>query len=154
MATPVNPKPFLNELTGKPVMVKLKWGMEYKGERATMRFKACRHCVVPGIHRRFKNVTISPGVSSRLCSEWRPISQKQSIVNQQPGVAVKSTCNHSWVWAAQLRHLSLVACHLVVDTRPASYLAVRTHLSRLGLSRVWAFIGWPSPMMTMLLSIT
>jgi len=29
---PVNPKPFLNELTGKPVVVKLKWGMEYKGE--------------------------------------------------------------------------------------------------------------------------
>jgi len=32
MATvPVNPKPFLNELTGKAVIVKLKWGMEYKG---------------------------------------------------------------------------------------------------------------------------
>merc|ERR1711963_439068 len=32
MATlPLNPKPFLNGLTGKPVMVKLKWGMEYKG---------------------------------------------------------------------------------------------------------------------------
>lgn len=30
---PVNPKPFLNDLTGKPVIVKLKWGMEYKGER-------------------------------------------------------------------------------------------------------------------------
>mmetsp|Transcript_17002 Transcript_17002/g.43953 ORF Transcript_17002/g.43953 Transcript_17002/m.43953 type:complete len:89 (+) Transcript_17002:30-296(+) len=28
---PVNPKPFLNELTGKPVICKLKWGMEYKG---------------------------------------------------------------------------------------------------------------------------
>ena len=28
---PVNPKPFLNELTGKMVIVKLKWGMEYKG---------------------------------------------------------------------------------------------------------------------------
>lgn len=28
---PVNPKPFLNNLTGKPVIVKLKWGMEYKG---------------------------------------------------------------------------------------------------------------------------
>lgn len=27
----MNPKPFLNGLTGKPVMVKLKWGMEYKG---------------------------------------------------------------------------------------------------------------------------
>lgn len=30
---PVNPKPFLNDLTGKQVVVKLKWGMEYKGER-------------------------------------------------------------------------------------------------------------------------
>lgn len=29
--TPVNPKPYLNSLTGKPVIVKLKWGMEYKG---------------------------------------------------------------------------------------------------------------------------
>lgn len=28
---PLNPKPFLNGLTGKPVMVKLKWGMVYKG---------------------------------------------------------------------------------------------------------------------------
>ncbi|KAH9951814.1 hypothetical protein B0H21DRAFT_192703 [Amylocystis lapponica] len=28
---PVNPKPFIQELTGKPVYVKLKWGLEYKG---------------------------------------------------------------------------------------------------------------------------
>lgn len=28
---PVNPKPFLADLTGKPVIAKLKWGMEYKG---------------------------------------------------------------------------------------------------------------------------
>lgn len=28
---PINPKPFLNGLTGKPVLVKLKWGQEYKG---------------------------------------------------------------------------------------------------------------------------
>lgn len=28
---PLNPKPFLNGLTGKPVIVKLKWGMDYKG---------------------------------------------------------------------------------------------------------------------------
>eukprot|EP01134_Creolimax_fragrantissima_P008386 CFRG8386T1 len=27
----VNPKPFLAENTGKAVVVKLKWGMEYKG---------------------------------------------------------------------------------------------------------------------------
>ena len=27
----VNPKPFLANLTGKEVIVKLKWGMEYKG---------------------------------------------------------------------------------------------------------------------------
>ncbi|EEC72605.1 hypothetical protein OsI_06076 [Oryza sativa Indica Group] len=31
VTVPVNPKPFLNNLTGKPVIVKLKWGMEYKG---------------------------------------------------------------------------------------------------------------------------
>ena len=30
---PVNPKPFLNDLTGKPIIAKLKWGMEYKGAR-------------------------------------------------------------------------------------------------------------------------
>jgi len=27
----VNPKPFLADLTGKSVRVKLKWGMEYEG---------------------------------------------------------------------------------------------------------------------------
>ena len=30
-AMPINPKPFLNSLTGKCVLVKLKWGHEYKG---------------------------------------------------------------------------------------------------------------------------
>ena len=34
---PVNPKPFLNSLTGKPVQVKLKWGMEYKVNAFTIR---------------------------------------------------------------------------------------------------------------------
>jgi small nuclear ribonucleoprotein (snRNP)-like protein len=29
--SPVNPKPFLQDLTGKPVFVRLKWGLEYKG---------------------------------------------------------------------------------------------------------------------------
>lgn len=32
---PMNPKPFLNGLTGKAVMVKLKWGHEYKVARFT-----------------------------------------------------------------------------------------------------------------------
>jgi small nuclear ribonucleoprotein F len=27
----INPKPFLTALTGQEVIVKLKWGMEYKG---------------------------------------------------------------------------------------------------------------------------
>jgi len=27
----MNPKPFLAELTGKTILVKLKWGIEYKG---------------------------------------------------------------------------------------------------------------------------
>ena len=29
---PVNPKPFLAELVNQEVVVKLKWGMEYKGK--------------------------------------------------------------------------------------------------------------------------
>jgi hypothetical protein len=29
--TPVNPKPFLQGQSGKQVVVRLKWGMEYKG---------------------------------------------------------------------------------------------------------------------------
>lgn len=28
---PINPKPLLNSLVGKPVICKLKWGHEYKG---------------------------------------------------------------------------------------------------------------------------
>ncbi|KAJ4472269.1 small nuclear ribonucleoprotein SmF [Lentinula aciculospora] len=28
---PVNPKPFIQELTGKPIHVLLKWKLEYKG---------------------------------------------------------------------------------------------------------------------------
>jgi small nuclear ribonucleoprotein F len=32
----VNPKPFLFELTGKPVVVRLKWGMEYHGMLASV----------------------------------------------------------------------------------------------------------------------
>ena len=27
----MNPKPFLNGLSGQQIIVKLKWGMEYKG---------------------------------------------------------------------------------------------------------------------------
>mmetsp|Transcript_18620 Transcript_18620/g.46102 ORF Transcript_18620/g.46102 Transcript_18620/m.46102 type:complete len:93 (+) Transcript_18620:304-582(+) len=31
----VNPKPFLGDLTGKQVVVRLKWGMEYRGNLAS-----------------------------------------------------------------------------------------------------------------------
>lgn len=30
---PINPKPFLIDLIEKPVIVKLKWGMVYKGKK-------------------------------------------------------------------------------------------------------------------------
>ncbi|KAJ1921352.1 hypothetical protein H4219_000669 [Mycoemilia scoparia] len=29
---PVNPMPFLKDLTGKPVFIKLKWGYGYRGD--------------------------------------------------------------------------------------------------------------------------
>jgi small nuclear ribonucleoprotein F len=31
MSTAINPRPFLHDLTGKRVSVKLKWGQEYEG---------------------------------------------------------------------------------------------------------------------------
>lgn len=34
-----NPKPFLTDLVGKLVVVKLKWGMEYKGEPRRLRVR-------------------------------------------------------------------------------------------------------------------
>jgi len=34
--TTLNPKPFLNELTGQKVIVKLKWGQEYHGYLASI----------------------------------------------------------------------------------------------------------------------
>jgi small nuclear ribonucleoprotein F len=40
---PVNPKPFLTELTGQPVIVKLKWGMEYKGKGMKSGALACEY---------------------------------------------------------------------------------------------------------------
>lgn len=44
---PLNPKPFLNGLTGKAVLVKLKWGMEYKGkQRALAERKSQLNCTI------------------------------------------------------------------------------------------------------------
>ncbi|KAJ2812434.1 Manganese transporter smf1 [Coemansia sp. 'formosensis'] len=34
--TPVNPRPFLQSLIGKPVISRLKWGQEYKGVLASI----------------------------------------------------------------------------------------------------------------------
>ncbi|KAI7819277.1 hypothetical protein BX661DRAFT_184002 [Kickxella alabastrina] len=34
--TPVNPKPFLQSLIGKPIIARLKWGQEYKGMLASI----------------------------------------------------------------------------------------------------------------------
>lgn len=31
MSTAINPRPFLHNLTGKPVIIRLKWGQEYHG---------------------------------------------------------------------------------------------------------------------------
>ena len=31
MSSIINPRPFLHDLTGKPVSIKLKWGQEYTG---------------------------------------------------------------------------------------------------------------------------
>lgn len=58
MAAPVNPKPFLNELTGKQVIVKLKWGMEYKGYLVST--DAYMNLQVPNV--------LEECVSARICN--------------------------------------------------------------------------------------
>ncbi|KVH96359.1 hypothetical protein Ccrd_001565 [Cynara cardunculus var. scolymus] len=54
----VNPKPFLNNLTEKPVIMKLKWGMEYKVTRVSTKareipFRVSFKCTPRYHHRRF-----------------------------------------------------------------------------------------------------
>lgn len=55
---PLNPKPFLNGLTGKPVMVKLKWGMEYKGYLVSvdgyMNMQVQYLCTNPTVEEKYK----------------------------------------------------------------------------------------------------
>ena len=61
---PVNPKPFLNDLTGKLVIVRLKWGQEYRGPQnffcrvlacwvlsvGALSLSLCESRRVPGLH--------------------------------------------------------------------------------------------------------
>ncbi len=37
MKTPLNPRPYINELVGKKILVRLKWGMTYTGKFLTER---------------------------------------------------------------------------------------------------------------------
>lgn len=37
MNTPLNPRPFINELVGKKILIRLKWGITYTGKQNIMR---------------------------------------------------------------------------------------------------------------------
>ena len=65
---PVNPKPFLNDLTGKPVIAKLKWGMEYKGE-----------CCA-AIRRDARASAIECGPRARVLQGGRPLCSGVHII--------------------------------------------------------------------------
>jgi hypothetical protein len=39
MKTPLNPRPYINELVGKKILVRLKWGMTYTGKKFYMKNK-------------------------------------------------------------------------------------------------------------------
>jgi small nuclear ribonucleoprotein (snRNP)-like protein len=41
MKTPLNPRPYINELVGKKILVRLKWGMTYTGKSDYMRKHQC-----------------------------------------------------------------------------------------------------------------
>lgn len=75
---PVNPKPFLNGLTGKPIIVKLKWGMEYKGRLWPQDCYTCRSTICAVSHQCSSNGFVScrlSGVSRCLHeSAGKPLS--------------------------------------------------------------------------------
>ena len=73
MSVPVNPKPFLAELTGKQVIAKLKWGMEYKGylvsTDAYMNLQA----------RPVRAHVFAPHDCCSACCVWRVRSRRCSV---------------------------------------------------------------------------
>jgi hypothetical protein len=73
MSVPVNPKPFLAELTGKQVIAKLKWGMEYKGylvsTDAYMNLQA----------RPVRAHVFAPHGCCSACCVWRVRSRRCSV---------------------------------------------------------------------------
>lgn len=72
---PVNPKPFLTELTGGDVIVKLKWGMEYKGNLLS---------VTPGTPLRPRMALSTTGKSGT--KKWA------SLVDATKQLAVSALC--------------------------------------------------------------
>ena len=66
---PMNPKPFLNGLTGKSVMVKLKWGHEYKGFLVSS--DGYRECAPQPSPHWLLLITSSPALVISVCSvQW------------------------------------------------------------------------------------
>ncbi len=80
-----NPKPFLKSLTGQMVVVKLKWGMEYKGERSSEANCSQRlfRPALPGS---------KPHTAPSLPS---PLAGKLESVDQYFNVQVSASCSRS-----------------------------------------------------------
>lgn len=68
MSVPVNPRPFLAELTGRQVIAKLKWGMEYKGflvsTDAYMNLQVCERASLHSAAAGSAPVTRSPRLAA------------------------------------------------------------------------------------------
>lgn len=71
---PVNPKPFLADLTGKPVYVRLKWGMEYKGYLVStdnyMNLQVRPQSSSVALYIRARTDLVWPARSLSLSSSW------------------------------------------------------------------------------------
>ena len=78
----MNPKPFLNGLTGKPVMVKLKWGMEYKGYLVSVDgyMNLQVRCSAEGVFllHILTKVAVLPVVRSGFYKDWQKFTLCQS----------------------------------------------------------------------------
>lgn len=96
MSVPVNPKPFLSELTGKQVIAKLKWGMEYKGylvsTDAYMNLQARGAARMRGLHRAAAWLLPAGGRAFAPARAYARFACYTAADAHAPGACARATC--------------------------------------------------------------
>ncbi len=133
---PVNPKPFLQELTGKPCIVKLKWGMEYKGARPPRHTHRC----LPPILRTACSAR-PPIAVRRLPRVRRPVHELAA--REHGGVGGRSILWQPWRGANQVSVSILTLSLLDFTPSPAAGAQVKRSVALRRCNNVLYIRGVP-----------